>query len=417
MTRVHADQPDDEIARQGENGAQPDVPADAAPDDTLLARQVSGALMRIRMRSPFFSTLALFARVRPTTTTNTAATDGRDIYLNADYFTWLTPPQRAGLLLHEVLHAALLHVPRRNARDPLLWNIAADVVVNGVIAKEEGYELPDGGVREPELEELSVEEVYHALRSNSRYQRLTTYRIMRDVLTGAPEEGAQASGQQRADQTYAALEAHWREAQAQASAVARMADRGDVPAGLRRELGMLTQARLDWRAYLWRFLVRTPTDFQGFDRRFIGQGLYLEAFDGETVSAHVAVDTSGSVEGRTLDSFLGEVRGILSAYPHIRCSLYYADAQCYGPYPLTVDDPLPPAQGGGGTDFRPFFEAVAREAETTALGETTLCIYLTDGYGQFPQRSPNLSTLWVLTPGGLDIAALPFGEGVRLIAD
>ncbi|HUY79853.1 MAG TPA: VWA-like domain-containing protein [Ktedonobacterales bacterium] len=381
--------------------------------DELLDRQVSGALMRIRMRSPFFSTLALFARIRPTETLPTAATDGRDIYINPDYFSQLAAPERVGLLLHEVLHAALLHVPRRGARDPLLWNIAADVVVNGVIAKESGYALPEGGIREPELEELSVEEVYHALQSNGKYRRLTRVVIMRDVLAGGPGAGEQAG--ERANHTYAALAAHWGEAQAQASAVMRMAQHGSVPASLQRELGMLTQARLDWRAYLWRFLVRTPIDFQGFDRRFIGQGLYLEAFDGESISVHVAVDTSGSVEGRTLDSFLSEVRGILSAYPHIRCWLYYADAACYGPYALTADDPIPPPQGGGGTDFRPFFAAVAREAEATMLGETTLCIYLTDGYGEFPAQAPNFPTLWVLTPGGTGAEALPFGEGVRLI--
>lgn len=391
-----------------------------APNEAM-ERQVSGALMRLRMRSPFFSTLAMFARIRPSQTLPTAATDGRDIYVNADYFARLSAPERAGLLLHEVLHAALLHVPRRGARDSLLWNIAADVVVNGVIAKERGYELPEGGIREPDLEDLSVEEVYHALQSDGRYRRLAQATIMRDVLSGGPEATPQDSAEQvsdRANHTYAALAAHWGEAQAQASAVARMAQQeGTIPASLRRELGMLTQAQLDWRAYLWRFLVRTPTDFQGFDRRFIGRGLYLETLDGESVSVHVAVDTSGSVVGRTLDGFLGEVRGILSAYPHIHCWLYYADAACYGPYALTADDPIPEPTGGGGTDFRPFFAAVELGAATSRLGETTLCIYLTDGFGEFPEQAPNFPTLWVVTSGGVNLEALPFGEGVRLIEE
>src|SRR5579883_1258168 len=70
--------------------------------DEVFERQVSGALMQLRMRSPFFSTLALFARIRRTRALPTAATDGRDIYVNADYFANLTAPERAGLLLHEV---------------------------------------------------------------------------------------------------------------------------------------------------------------------------------------------------------------------------------------------------------------------------------------------------------------------------
>ena len=45
----------------------------------------------------------------------------------------------------------------------------------------------------------------------------------------------------------------------------------------------ISESQLDWRSYLWRYLVQTPTDFQGFDRRFVGRGLYLEALIGESV--------------------------------------------------------------------------------------------------------------------------------------
>jgi len=46
----------------------------------------------------------------------------------------------------------------------------------------------------------------------------------------------------------------------------------------------------------------------------------------------------------------------------------------------------------------------------------TLAIYLTDGYGDFPTRVPNLPTLWVVTPNGKDLHEFPFGETVRLLA-
>ena len=46
---------------------------------------ISASLLRLRMKSPFFATLALFARFIPTATLPTAATDGKDIFYNPDF--------------------------------------------------------------------------------------------------------------------------------------------------------------------------------------------------------------------------------------------------------------------------------------------------------------------------------------------
>ncbi|MGY6528538.1 MAG: hypothetical protein ACXITR_01285 [Cyanobacterium sp.] len=44
-----------------------------------------------------------------------------------------------------------------------------------------------------------------------------------------------------------------------------------------------------------------------------------------------------------------------------------------------------------------------------------VCIYLTDGYGCFPDNVPSLPVLWVVCAGGLDLQEFPFGETVRLL--
>ena len=109
---------------------------------------------------------------------------------------------------------------------------------------------------------------------------------------------------------------------------------------------------------------------------------------------------------------MGELDGILGSYPHLECDLYYVDTELYGPYRLNVDTPIPPPEGGGGTSFVPFFDRVAAtyDEHTQAV-----CIYLTDGFGEFPAAMSVLPTLWVVTPGGLDIAQFPFGEAIRLV--
>ena len=68
--------------------------------------------------------------------------------------------------------------------------------------------------------------------------------------------------------------------------------------------------------------------------------------------------------------------------------------------------------GGGGTNFCPFFERVVKEYDLSA---PLVGVYLTDGYGQFPDLPPSFPTLWVVTPGGRSLDQFPFGEVVRLV--
>ena len=59
--------------------------------------------------------------------------------------------------------------------------------------------------------------------------------------------------------------------------------------------------------------------------------------------------------------------------------------------------------GGGGTDFRPAFDAVQ------TWEEPPVCIiYLTDLAGTFPEQDPGIPTLWVT--GRSDAREVPFGE-------
>lgn len=377
-----------------------------APETPGLDRQLSAALLRLRLRSPFLAALALFARYEVTTDVATAATDGLTVYVNPEFWQSLSAPEQDGLLLHEVLHCALGHCWRRGERDPHLWNIAADIVINGMILAEPGGALPAGGIVDEKLQRFGSEEVYELL-DRGAYPAPPLWLV--DILDGPPgTKGGGALGRARRD----ALEGHWRGARQRAAAVARSLAAGGGSAALQRELGVLEPSRLDWRATLWRYLVRTPTDFAGFDRRFVGRGLYLETLEGESVRVAVCVDTSGSVSNRQITEFAAEVQAILGSYPHLTCDLYFADTKLHGPTRLRPHDPFPAAVGGGGTDFRPFFAHLATQIDPWQAGVN---IYLTDGYGPFPAQVPTTPTLWVVTAGGLRLESFPFGETVRMV--
>ena len=181
---------------------------------------------------PFFAALAAVRQILPTDSVPTAATDGRDIFWYPPFLQSLSPAETDSVLLHEVLHAALLHLPRRGGREPLLWNIAADIVINGMIDALPGFVLPKGALRDRQLEAFSVEEVYDLL-AHSGASRPTL--DAPDLLDGGHAQPA--------------LEAYWRLARSQAETLARAASAGTLPAGLARELGVLGPASLDWRTH------------------------------------------------------------------------------------------------------------------------------------------------------------------------
>jgi predicted metal-dependent peptidase len=229
-----------------------------------------------------------------------------------------------------------------------------------------------------------------------------------DLLAGTEGQGGSLSETEHAE-----LQRHWRGALQQAGAVARRVGRGFGRTGLDavRDIQDATSPNLGWRELLWQFMVATPFDFGGFDRRFIHRKLYLEDVVGESVQVAVCVDTSGSVGGAELGAFLAEVRGILDAYTQIRGQLFYADADLYGPYEFSAGDAIPAAKGGGGTSFVPFFDWIHRQEQQ---GTQLLAIYLTDGFGDFPKQAPDSPVMWVVSAGGLESVAFPFGHVVRM---
>lgn len=64
------------------------------------------------------------------------------------------------VLAHEMLHAALRHGDRCGTRDPYLFNVACDYVINGWLNEMQIGLMPEGLLYDPELAGLSSEEVY-----------------------------------------------------------------------------------------------------------------------------------------------------------------------------------------------------------------------------------------------------------------
>lgn len=387
-----------------------------------LSDLISATRIRLRRCSPFFAALALFVDFRFTEEVPIAATDGKLLFFHPEGYGDLNPSERDAVFLHELLHAALLHPSRRGVREPELFNIAADIVVNGMVAAEESVALPQGAIRNNKLEHLSVEEVYELLQKQPVEKRpsLKLADLLKpgselgegDEVGDGVEGGHDPAGELHDLHDRSALEAHWKQAIQQAKVLASSQGQGRLPAGMQRHLGEIADPQIDWRSQLWRYLVRTPTDFSGFDRRFLHRGLYLDHLEGEGVQVFCCIDTSGSIDEDQMSQFMGELTGILSSYPMLECKLWFADADCYGPYELDSASEIPTPEGGGGTDFCPFFIDIKK---VWSGDHEAVCVYLTDGFGAFPDEIPDFPVLWVIVPGGLPSEDIPFGEVCRLV--
>jgi predicted metal-dependent peptidase len=165
-------------------------------------------------------------------------------------------------------------------------------------------------------------------------------------------------------------------------------------------IGNLTAPQKNWKQILAEFVEQEINDY-GFsppDRRFSWNDIILPDFsEPEDVVKNLvfAIDTSGSIGEREFQVFISEIVGCISQFGgKVKGHLIYCDAEIHneGVYDLEdVAKSMP--VGGGGTDFRPVFDWIRDNLDDDCAG----LVYLTDGYGTYPDNSPNYPNLWVLT--------------------
>ena len=127
--------------------------------------KVNSAIGVLLNEQPFLGYLALNLTPVGEQGGAAASTDGEHLFYSEGVISQMPLEQVAGLVGHEASHCALLHLWRRAEREPERWNIAADIVVNGLLATltTPKVRLPDGALRDKTLEQLSTEEVYDRL--------------------------------------------------------------------------------------------------------------------------------------------------------------------------------------------------------------------------------------------------------------
>jgi len=388
----------------------------------MFSEIISKCKLQVRKECQFFGALMLFASIKKSDRIDTAATDGKDIFFNENFLKNLKSSEQNALMLHEVLHMALLHVTRRQSRDPYIWNIAADIVVNDLILRNTKFKLPKGAIVDDQYSDKSVEYIYESLFKNNKYKQKQYQLVISDIEKPSSEsESGGSESNEINDMEIQEIESYWRDkiqVIKNSDAISNSEEYGSnttggLPAGMEREVENILEPEINWRHALWKYVGRTPADFDDLDRRFLYRGLYLEGLMSEALEVSVCVDTSGSVSRDLIDQFVGEINGILRSYPHVKCDFFFCDCALSGPYEVTNIKDVPTLRGGGGTSFIPFFKYLENN-NNNIMGSHKVSIYLTDGYEEFPNFVPSDPVMWLVSADGEKTSKFPFGEVIRI---
>ena len=103
-------------------------------------------MLELRILRPFYSAVyEVMEKIESKSCETVGVTTDKMIY-NYEFIDKCRFDEMVFIMLHEIAHVALMHVARREGRDPLLWNIACDFYVNAVLAKEFNIKFPNDSI-------------------------------------------------------------------------------------------------------------------------------------------------------------------------------------------------------------------------------------------------------------------------------
>lgn len=119
---------------------------------------------------PFFGFLASRLQIIEAPGIGTMVVDGKRWFYDPVFLNECNEPKLIFVGAHEVMHCALNHPTRRQGRDPELWNISADHVVNLTLG-EAGFMVPTDALCDRRFKGMSVDDVYRILHAEQQQEK------------------------------------------------------------------------------------------------------------------------------------------------------------------------------------------------------------------------------------------------------
>ena len=338
------------------------------------------ARIKLQGKSPFFSYLSFFLKFKEQEKQIDECysmgiyPDGTLVY-NKKWVESLSEEEVIGVLCHEIMHLALLHLIRRRTREQTRFNIACDLGINAMLIKN-GFKLPKDGILpyndeweipkiwlmaqmikqkkakgvQPKIKSVitnigqkTAEEIYEELpevpdwmKSNARGRQMRDDGEGKGCNVGGwdkhneENEGGQKKvggkgkdgdeedsgvGKALSEAEKNEIENEWLNRIEEAYVAAKQ--RGNVPLGLERYMDELKKSQLDWKTLLQKYMMALlPMDYTWAKRSKKSMALesYMPSVKKEKIDVCVGIDTSGSIGKEELTDFVSEMIGMAKAY-------------------------------------------------------------------------------------------------------
>jgi predicted metal-dependent peptidase len=326
------------------------------------------ARIGLLLRHPFFGNMATRLRIQAADEwLMTAAVDGRNLFFNTQFFNAMNNKEVEFVIAHEILHMVYDHLGRRDDRDPMLYNIAADYIVNNLLVRDRIGTKPRvvDCYQDFKYDKWTSEEVYDDLFKQAKKNGEEFVKQLGEMLDehldleGDGTEDGDGKGNVRPKYSKAELDQIKDEIKEAMLQAASAAGAGNLPGEIARMIKEITEPKMDWRQLLRQQIqstIRSDYTFSRPNRKGWHTGVVLPGMNfAETIDICIALDMSGSIGNDQASDFLGEIKGIMDEYKDYQIKLWCFDTKVYNEQDFSADcgEDLTEykLKGGGGTDF------------------------------------------------------------------
>jgi len=341
------------------------------------------ARIGLLLRHPFFGNMATRLRILAADDwLPTAAVDGRNLYYNTQFFNAMDNKEIEFVIAHEILHMVFDHLNRRGDRHPMLYNIAADYIVNNALVRDRIGSKPKivDCFQDFQYDGWTSEEVYEKLFEEAKERGKELQELLDELdqkgemldehLDGGDGDSEEDNGEEKdsngngvskkkpkySKEEIKKIKDEIKEAMINA---AQTAGAGNVPAGVARMIKELTEPKMNWREILRQQIqstIKSDYTFMRPNRKSWHTGAVLPGMNfADTIDICIALDMSGSIGNAQAQDFLGEIKGIMEEYKDYKIKLWCFDTAVYNEADFSADggEDLTDYEiyGGGGTDF------------------------------------------------------------------
>lgn len=415
--------------------------------DFGIINTLDSRLMKARCRSviniPFYGTIMARFKWKADNnvpTMGVAIIDGEvNCWYNEEFCSEFEVEELIPIIIHEVEHIVKLHPTRTGTRDPELWNIACDMIVN---YKKSKPNIPDLHLTENKIKRMNIklaaklkaegkkynpkledpttdaiiwmpEEIDGSITTEELYDKLLENPNLIPDMGGEGEEGdgdgEESDGEGKKKCRARGFDSHemWRKSNASEEEARQIVKElvkagikaGNAPNHLQADIKKLAESKVNWRNIFKNLVAREvggkrPT-YSRLNRKLADPFGFKGKSSHARIKITVMVDTSGSVDDNRLKQFFTEIDKM-----SMQCVVTVMPFTCqaWDHYRYRKGDwKKIKVKDRGGTSFQAAFDACGERR----IWSQTLNIVVTDGECGIPPQPP-FPIIWCLCPHSCD---------------